>query len=294
MSSSSSQEGSRSRSSRRSRSPPSSCRSRSRSRRSSRSHTPSRSSHVSGGSSRTPPLLSWHYLVVAPTHASRRTNPLATVSRAPPSSPPVFVTPVGPAPPLYTFRSSSVSRSSSHVTAALSVDDASSMLRVAVPVSWRIGPPPAPRPASQSTPRLPVPATGSPAVPSPPPVDRVPTSIDRLSLVMDWLPTTPSVRSERRVSHTDVSSRSGGPLSPGVSAAVKSPRTHPRDCDVGSLRRQALLAAAATATALIDTASLPPPPSVASVPTGFRNYGLPEPRSEGPTLPWNPSHGGGC
>ena len=51
----------------------------------------------------------------------------------------------------------------------------------------------------------------------------------------------------------------------------------------------ALLAAAATATALIDSASLPPAPSVAPVPTGFRTYGL-APRSKGPTLPWNQSH----
>ena len=59
------------------------------------------------------------------------------------------------------------------------------------------------------------------------------------------------------------------------------------DHDVGSSLRQALLAAAAMATALIDSASLPPAP----VPTGFRNYGLPDPRPVGPTLPWNQSHG---
>ena len=142
-----------------------------------------------------------------------------------------------------------------------------------------MGPLPAPRPASQSTPRLPVPATGSLAAPSLPPVDRVPMSIDRLSLVVARLPATPSVRSERRVSHTDVSLGQGG-LTQGESAAAESPRTRPRDYDVGPTRRQGLLAAAATATALIDTASL-----VAPVPTGFRHYGLPEHRSKGPMLP---------
>ena len=154
-----------------------------------------------------------------------------------------------------------------------------------------MGPPPAPRPVSQSTPRLPVPATGSLAAPSPPSIDRVPTSIDRLSLDVGRLLATPSVRSERRVSHAEVSLGLSG-LSPGVSAAVESPKTRPRSHDVGSSRRQALLAAAATATVLIDTASLLPAPSMAPMPTGFRNYGLPDSRSKGPTLPWNQSHGG--
>ena len=288
MSSSSSQEGSRS--SRSSRSLPSR-RSRFRSRHSSRSHTLSHSSLVSGDSSHAPPSLSRHSLVVSPTHASRRTTPSATISRAPPSPPPAFVTPVGPAPPPYTSRSGSVSRAPRMLLPLFpSMTPPPCYMS---PSRGVMGPQPAPRPASQLTPRLPVAATGSPAVPSPLPVDRIPTSIDCLSLIVGRLPATPSVRSERRASNADVSLRSGGPLSPGVSAAVESPRTRSRDYDVGPSRRQALLAAAATATALIDTASLPPAPSVVSVPTGFRNYELPEPRSEGLTLPWNPSHGRG-
>ena len=59
----------------------------------------------------------------------------------------------------------------------------------------------------------------------------------------------------------------------GVSAAGESPRTCPMDHDVDSSRRQALLAAAAMATALVDTSSLPPASSVAPVLMGFRNYG---------------------
>ena len=45
------------------------------------------------------------------------------------------------------------------------------------------------------------------------------------------------------------------------------------------------------ATALLDPASLLSTPSVAPDPTGFRDYGLPVPRSSGPLLSWNPSHG---
>ena len=45
------------------------------------------------------------------------------------------------------------------------------------------------------------------------------------------------------------------------------------------------------AAELLDTARLLLAPSVAPVPTGFRNYGLPDPRPVGPTLPWNPNHG---
>ena len=118
------------------------------------------------------------------------------------------------------------------------------------------------------------------------PLHRLLTSIVSLCpSTVCWLQATPSVRSEHRVSHAEVSLGQGG-LSPGVSAAAESLRTRPRSLDVGSSRRQALLAAAATATALIDTASLPPAPSVAPVSTGFRHYGLPAPRSEGPTLPF--------
>ena len=151
-----------------------------------------------------------------------------------------------------------------------------------------MGPLPAPRPASQSTPRLPVPTTSSPAVPSiafPCPSTVCPSSW------AGWRPCL-LLGLEHRVLHADVSLGLGG-LTPGVSAAVESPRTCPRDYDVGPPRRQALLAAAATATALINTASLPPALSIALMPTGFRHYGLLEPRSEGPTLPWNQSHGGG-
>ena len=77
----------------------------------------------------------------------------------------------------------------------------------------------------------------------------------------------------------------------GVSTAGESPRTHPQDHDIGSHCRQALLAAAATATALIDMTSLPATLSAAPLPTGFMNYGLLAPRSSGPTFPWNPKHG---
>ena len=56
------------------------------------------------------------------------------------------------------------------------------------------------------------------------------------------------------------------------------------DHNVGSSRRQALLAAA-------TRASLPLALSVAPVPTGFRNYGLPDPRPAAPTFPSNHSHG---
>ena len=87
-----------------------------------------------------PPLLSRHSLVVSPTLASCRTTPSATISRAPPP-PPVFVMPVGPAPPLYMSRSGSLLHAPPHMLLQLfSVDDASSTLRVAIPVSWRNGP----------------------------------------------------------------------------------------------------------------------------------------------------------
>ena len=69
------------------------------------------------------------------------------------------------------------------------------------------------------------------------------------------------------------------------------PEDSPYDHDVGSSHQQALLAAAAMATALIDTASLPLAPFASPVPTRFRNYGLPDPRPVGTTLPWNQSHG---
>ena len=59
----------------------------------------SRSPHVSGGSSRSPPSLSRHSLVASPVHVLRRDTPSATVSRAPPSPPPTFITPLGPPPP---------------------------------------------------------------------------------------------------------------------------------------------------------------------------------------------------
>ena len=95
VSSSSSQEGSRSSCShsvRHSRSPSSSRRSRSSSRHSSRSHAPSHSSHVSGGSS-------CHPVAVA---ALLGGLPSARLARAPLSPPPMFIMPLGPAPPPYT------------------------------------------------------------------------------------------------------------------------------------------------------------------------------------------------
>ena len=91
--------------------------------------------------------LSRHSLVVSPTHASRRTTPSDTVSRAPPSPPPAFVTPVGP---LYTSRCGSVSRAPPRLVLPLF----SSMTpppRYMSPSPSRgvMGPSPAPRPHSR-------------------------------------------------------------------------------------------------------------------------------------------------
>ena len=85
-----------------------------------------------------------------------------------------------------------------------------------------------------------------------------------------------------------------GPVSPGVSVAGKYLRTcPPQDHDVGPSRKQAVLASAAMATALLDSVSLPLYPSVTLEPTGFMNYRLLAPGSSGPMLPWNKKHGGG-
>ena len=91
----------------------------------------------------------------------------------------------------------------------------------------------------------------------------------------------------------------GGLTTLGESTAGESPRTCPLDHDVVSSRRQALLAAAATATELIDTANLLPAPSAAPVLTGFRHYGLPDPRPAGRYSPtesksWGGISGHGC
>ena len=231
-SSSSSQEGSRSSRSRRHSRSPSSRHRRSPSRRLSPRHAPSRSSHGLGGSSCAPPLLSRHSLVVSPTPAVGRITPLATVSRAAPSPPPVFVTLVGPAPPPYTSLSGSLSHTPPRMLLQIIPSMTPPPLYASLsPLRVAISPSSAPRPVSQSTPRPPAPAVGGLAVPSPPPpVDRIPTSINRLSLAVGRLPGTPP-RPEHRKSHAEVSlGRSG--LSPGVSAAGESPRTHPRDNDV--------------------------------------------------------------
>ena len=124
------------------------------------------------------------------------------------------------------------------------------------------------------------------AFPSPPSAVHVPTSIDHRSLSVGRLPATLSARPVRRDSPSSVSQGRKGFATLGVSATGESLRTHPQDNDVDPTRRQALLATATTATALIDTASLSP----ALVPTGFMNYRLPAPRSSGPALPWNPKH----
>ena len=108
---------------------------------------------------------------------------------------------------------------------------------------------------------------------------------------MGQLLATPSARPDRRELPSLVSLGRGGLATLGESASGESQRTHPHDHDVGSLRTQALLAAAATATDLLDTVSLPPALSAPPVPMGFRHYGLPDPRPTGPTLPWNPING---
>ena len=237
MSSSSSQEGSRSpRSSRsrlvrRSHSPFSSRRSRSHSRRSSRSHAPSRSSHASGGSFRAPPpSLSRHSLVTSPALPSRRVAPSATVSHAPSSPPPTFVTPVGTS----SVHSDAVSRAPPRLLLPLfpPLTLTSRAVSPSLPLV-ATGPPFAPRPALQSTPWLPAPADGNPDVLSPRPVALVPMSFDRQILDVGRLPATPSARPERQESHADVSVGLGGLPSLGVSAAGESPRTRPLDQDVG-------------------------------------------------------------
>ena len=90
----------------------------------------------------------------------------------------------------------------------------------------------------------------------------------------------PSARPEHQESPSVVSLGREGLATLGVSAAGESPRTHPQGHDIGSMRRQALLAATTTATALIDTVSLPAALSVAPVSTGQQgscNMGYPLP-----------------
>ena len=66
------------------------------------------------------------------------------------------------------------------------------------PTSIIMGPLPAPRPSSQSTPQLPAPVAGNPAFPSPPPAVRASTSINHWSLFAGRLPAEPSAKPERR------------------------------------------------------------------------------------------------
>ena len=87
-----------------------------------------------------PPSLSRHSLVVSPMLASHRTSPSATVSQAPPSPPRFCYAGGARSSTVHAALRLVVARSSSHVTAALSVNDASSSLRVAVPGSWHYGP----------------------------------------------------------------------------------------------------------------------------------------------------------
>ena len=131
---------------------------------------------------------------------------------------------MGPASPVPSSRSASVSHAPRMLLPLSSSMTPPPRYASPSPSSGVIGPPPAPRPVSQSTPWLPAPAAGSLAASSPPPVDHVPTSINLLSLVMGRLPATPSGRSERRVSHTMVSVGMGGLPSPGFSTAGESPR----------------------------------------------------------------------
>ena len=100
-----------------------------------------------------PPSLSRLSLVVSPTLAVGRTTLSATVSRAPPSPPLVFVTPVGPAPPPYTLCSGSLS----HAPPRMLVPLFPSITPPPSPVHGTLGNMPAPRPVSQWTPRPPAP-----------------------------------------------------------------------------------------------------------------------------------------
>ena len=99
-------------------------------------------------------------------------------------------------------------------------------------------------------------------------------SIDRWSLDVGWLP---AMRSSRPHRHKSPSFLSVGKVglngSPGVSVAGESPRTRPpQDQDIGHSCKQAVLASAAMAKALLGTVSLDPPTlSVAPELTGFMN-----------------------
>ena len=108
------------------------------------------------------------------------------------------------------------------------------------------------------------------------------------------LPAMPSTRLHHCESPSPLSVGRVGPVTLGVSVPGKSLITHPpQDHDVGPSHKQALLASAATGTALLDTVGLPPIPSVAPEPTGFMIYRLPAPRSSGPSLPRKQKHGEG-
>ena len=131
------------------------------------------------------------------------------------------------------------------------------------------------------------------AITSPPESTRMPTSIDRRSPAVGQLPAIPSARPSRRASPPLVSQGREGLFTPGISVADRSPLSCPQDQSTGPSCLQALLAAASTAAALLDPVGLPPTPSVAPEPTGFRHYGLPPPMASRPSLPWNPTHGGG-
>ena len=117
-------------------------------------------------------------------------------------------------------------------------------------------------------------------------------SFTRQSPTVDQLPVTPSSRPLRPASPPSVSQGRVGLVTPGNSVADRSPSIRPnQDHSGGPALLQALLAEAATLTALLDPASLLSTPSIAPEPMGLRNYGIPAPRSSGPSLPWNSSHG---
>ena len=203
MSSSSSQEGSRS--FRRFRSPSSSHHSRSSGRRSHHSHTPSPSFHVSGGSSRSLPIFVSTLLsgfsgarLAQGYHQSSATITSSYVRHAAGAS----------AHSIHVLFCLCVARSSSPDTAALPVDDACSPVRVAIPISHRRGP-------LRLLLVLRCSRLCSYLLPSPPAVDCVPKPIYRRSLSVGWLPATPSVRPERRESPSLVSVGRGGFTSPG-------------------------------------------------------------------------------
>ena len=142
------------------------------------------------------------------------------------------------------------------------------------PMTSVMGPSPTPYLSSQSTLRIPAPVASNPT----PASVCVPTSINHRSLIVGWLLAMLSPRPSPLESLSLCSVERVGLVTPGVSVVGESPRAcPPQDHDVGPSYKQALLASAATATALLGTASLPPYLSKAPEPTGFIGFPLPDP-----------------